>query len=191
MSTSPSDPIPNSFVILSNCPLPLQHILVLSYPLHRLSHSQPLPYLASPLTPSACEIQANAFARRYPTLRIASLRFHAVTPDSLCTPPILDNRKGLWKDLWGWVSLSSTATACLSALTVPEQQFPLGHETFFIVAPTTMQQRPTLELLRERFPELVDEFGGVVEGKGNLGLISTDKARRMLGWEEEIDNRSN
>jgi hypothetical protein len=67
--------------------------------------------------------------------------------------------------------------------------FPVGHETFFIVAPTTMQQRDTSELLGEKFPELVDGYGGVVEGRGNVGLISTLKAKRMLGWEEGIDNR--
>jgi hypothetical protein len=138
---------------------------------------------------SACEIQCDAFTRRYPTLRVASLRFHAVTPDALCSTATLHNRGGLWKDLWGWVSLSSTANACLSALTVPESQFPLGHETFFVVAPTTMQQTPTELLLKESFPELVDKVKGGLDGKGNVGLISTDKARRLLGWEEVIDNR--
>jgi len=65
----------------------------------------------------------------------------------------------------------------------------VGHETFFIVAPTTMQQTPTIDLLREAFPELVEKYGKVIEGKGNQGLISTAKARRMLGWEERISNR--
>lgn len=65
----------------------------------------------------------------------------------------------------------------------------MGHETFFIVAPTTMQQTPTIDLLADKFPELVDKYGGVVEGKGNQGLISTAKAKRMLGWEESISNR--
>jgi len=138
---------------------------------------------------SACEIQSNAFTRRYPSLRVASLRFHAVTADDQCTTPTLHKRGGLWKDLWGWVSLSSTAQACLSALTVDEEKFPVGHETFFIVAPTTMQQTPTIDLLKEAFPELVEKYGGVVEGNGNQGLISTAKAKRMLGWEERISNR--
>jgi hypothetical protein len=77
----------------------------------------------------------------------------------------------------------------LSGLTVSEEQFPLGHETFFIVAPTTMQQVPTIDLLRDAFPELVEKYGKVVEGKGNQGLISTAKAKRMLDWEESINNR--
>lgn len=52
-----------------------------------------------------------------------------------------------------------------------------------------MQQTPTIELLKDKFPELVKDFGGVVEGKGNHGLISTAKAKKMLGWEESISNR--
>ena len=52
-----------------------------------------------------------------------------------------------------------------------------------------MQQTPTIELLADKFPELVEKYGGVVEGKGNQGLISTAKAKRMLGWEESISNR--
>jgi hypothetical protein len=65
--------------------------------------------------------------------------------------------------------------------------FPNGHETFFIVAGSTMQQVPTEGLLKEAFPELVDKID--LKGKGNVGLISTEKAKRMLGWEEGIDNR--
>jgi hypothetical protein len=58
-----------------------------------------------------------------------------------------------------------------------------------VVAPTTMQQIPTSQLLKESFPELVGKVRGGLEGKGNVGLISTEKARRLLGWEEVIDNR--
>jgi hypothetical protein len=52
-----------------------------------------------------------------------------------------------------------------------------------------MQQIPTSQLLKESFPELVGKVRGGLEGKGNVGLISTEKARRLLGWEEVIDNR--
>lgn len=73
-------------------------------------------------------------------------------------------------------------------MTVPESQFPNGHEAFFIVAPSTQQQVPTEGLLKEAFPELVGQVKGGLEGKGNVGLISTEKAKRLLGWEEIIDN---
>lgn len=137
---------------------------------------------------SVCEIQSDAFCRRYPSLRVASLRFHAVTPDDQCTPEILDARKGSWKDLWGWVSLTATSKACVSGLTAPESTFPLGHEAFFIVAPTTMQQTPSEELLISQFPELEGKMD--LKGKGNLGFMTTKKAEKMLGWTEHLSNRS-
>jgi hypothetical protein len=49
-----------------------------------------------------------------------------------------------------------------------------------------MPHTSTRELLREKFPELVDCVKGGVEGNG--GLISTDKAWRFLGWKEVFDN---
>lgn len=52
-----------------------------------------------------------------------------------------------------------------------------------------MQQTLTEDLLATQFPELVGKVKGGLDGKGNVGLISTEKARRLLGWEEVIDNR--
>lgn len=116
------------------------------------------------------------------------MRFHAVTPDDQCTTEILAERKGHWKDLWGWVSLTATADACLRGLTAPESSFPNGHEAFFVIAPTTMQQTPSEELLATKYPELVGKMD--LEGKGNIGFISTAKIEKMLGWKEVISNSS-
>lgn len=147
--------------------------------------------------PSACEIQASAFCRRYPSLRVASLRFHAITPDHLCSPSILAERGGEWKDLWGWVSLSASTSACLLGLTTPTETFPIGHEAFFIVAGSVQPHCHSRDLLREKYPEVyarevaAQERG---EGKwegikgGNVGLISTEKAERMLEWREGLEN---
>ena len=132
---------------------------------------------------SVCEIQSDAFARKYPSLRIATLRFHWVVPTAKVNIESLHAAKGEWKDLWGWVSLAAVAKACLSALTVPESQFPKGHETFFIVAGTTCQQGDSMELLKSKFPEITDirkEFKG-----SNAGFFDTSKAKKFLGWEEE------
>ena len=68
------------------------------------------------------------------------------------------------------------------ALTVPEERFPRGHETFFIVAPTTSQQSSTMELVKGRYPELTDFRREI---KGNMGLFNCAKAERMLGWTEQ------
>ena len=94
----------------------------------------------------------------------------------------------MWKDLWGWVSVDASASACLLGLEAPESTFPLGHEAFFIVAPTTQQQRDTTELLRDYYPELAKkwEASGM---RGNQGAFDTSKAERMLGWKEIFSNR--
>jgi hypothetical protein len=104
-------------------------------------------------------------------MRIATLRFHAVTDDDQCTAAHLNQRGGSWKDLWGWVSLTATAKSCLLGLTAP-------YETF----PTTQQQSDSETLLMSRFPEIQDVR---IDLKGsNVGFFDTSKAERMLGWKE-------
>ncbi|WVQ73539.1 hypothetical protein IAR50_003115 [Cryptococcus sp. DSM 104548] len=139
------------------------------------------------------ELQADSFARCFPHLRIASLRFHGVVPSHLCTLSSLHALGGAWKDLWGWVSNSSVSTACRLALTAPVDTFPEGHEVFFIVAPTICQQRETQGLLEEYYEEYGREEGrGTLRGErkgrgmeGNEGLFDCSKAERMLGWKAE------
>jgi len=115
-------------------------------------------------------------------MRIATLRFHYVVPPKLLNPTHLDHNGTGPKDLWGFVSTPSTARACLLALTVSEEEFPKGHETFFIAAPTTCRKRETMELVKESYPEIKD-FRRLL--KGNDGLLDCSKAKRMLGWTEE------
>jgi hypothetical protein len=138
-----------------------------------------------PLTGRICEVQAASIARRHPSMRIASLRFHWVVPTHLVDRHTLHNEGGAWKDLWGWVSLGATAQACLKALTAPETTFPRGHEAFFIAARTTCQQVDSMDLLRTKYRPVQEgiEIRGVVGG--NASFIDTRKAERMLGWKEE------
>ena len=130
-------------------------------------------------------MQAASIARRNPSMRIASLRFHAVTPTQYVNPRMLDEHGGAWKDLWGWVSLDATAEACLKGLLAPETTFPCGHEAFFIAAQTTCRGMNSLELLRTKFDP--ESEGIIIRGKvvGNKGLFDVSKAERMLGWKEE------
>lgn len=130
-------------------------------------------------------MQAASIARRYPHMRIASLRFHGVTPTRFVNRHTLHDRGGAWKDLWGWVSLDATADACLKALLAPETTFPRGHEIFFIAAKTTCQQVNSMELLRTRYDPEAE--GIEIRGKvvGNMGWFDTSKAEMMLGWKEE------
>lgn len=114
-------------------------------------------------------------------MRVATLRFHWVAPQDQTNADDLDHVGGHWKDLWGWVSLESTARSCLLGLTAPPSTFPVGtHESFFIVAPTICGKKRTAELLKQYYPETEIKR----ELIGNQGLFDCGKAKRMLGWEE-------
>ncbi|ORX37019.1 hypothetical protein BD324DRAFT_600634 [Kockovaella imperatae] len=126
-----------------------------------------------------CEVQADSYARKFPHMRIATLRFHFVAPMDLVDADKMHKHGGAWKDLWGWVSLDDTAEACLRGLTAPTSTFPLGHETFFIVAPTHAQQCDSLELLKTKYPDIKDVRKELI---GNTGFFDCSKAERMLGW---------
>jgi hypothetical protein len=115
-------------------------------------------------------------------MRIATLRFHWVVPPSRYSRDLLDSRGTAWKDLWGFVTTPGTARSCLLGLTAPLETFPLGHETFFIVAGTTVRQSSSLELIKEKYPEIEDIRG---DFSGNRALIDCKKAERLLGWKEE------
>lgn len=117
-------------------------------------------------------------------MRIATLRFHWVVPTPQVSAEALNEHKGAWKDLWGWVSVEGVARSILLGLVAPTTTFPENtHETFFIVAPTTCQQLPTMELLRSKYPDMGEEHLRK-ELIGNAGLFDCSKAKRMLGWEE-------
>jgi hypothetical protein len=130
-------------------------------------------------------MQGGSIARRHPSMRIASLRFHAVTPTALVHRQTLHERGGAWKDLWGWVSLSATAEACLKALLAPGTTFPRGHEVFNIAAKTTCQQVESLKLLRTRFDLELEGIEIRTKMTGNMGWFDVSKAERMLGWTED------
>jgi nucleoside-diphosphate-sugar epimerase len=125
-----------------------------------------------------CEQQADSFARRYEAMTIASLRFHAVVP-TRATIVQFAQRLGdmVAKQLWGYTSLDATARACLRTLTADFR----GHEAFYIVAPDTMSETPSLELKQQFFPNVP------VRGDlgANRGFFNCAKAERLLGWKHD------
>jgi UDP-glucose 4-epimerase len=125
-----------------------------------------------------CEQQADSFARRYEAMTIASLRFHAVVP-TRATIVQYAQRLGdmVAKQLWGYTSLDATARACLRTLTADFR----GHEAFYIVAPDTMSETPSLELKQQFFPN-VPVRGDL---SGNRGFFDCAKAERLLGWKHD------
>lgn len=124
------------------------------------------------------EQQADSLCRRYEGLRIASLRFHWVTP---ALPALeLFSPEALAKNLWAYVLTPAAARACLLALTADFR----GHEVFFIAAPNTLLPTPSLELARNHHPEvpIVGELGG------NTAFFSSAKAARLLGWRHDPED---
>jgi nucleoside-diphosphate-sugar epimerase len=123
-----------------------------------------------------CEQQADSLARRYEQVRIASLRFHLVVSER-AQAAARYNAPNQEKHLWAYTLFDSAARACLLSLDAAFE----GHEAFYIVAPDTTNDLPTVELARRYFPD--------VPIRGDLGghrsFFSTAKAERLLGWSHD------
>ncbi|EJD40198.1 NAD(P)-binding protein [Auricularia subglabra TFB-10046 SS5] len=125
------------------------------------------------------EMQADSIVRRFPSMRIASLRLHWSTPSPLPArnqPPARAKN-----DLWGWVQEDSGADAFLRAVTVENDAWKAGHEVFFVVSPTIADPAMDSRKLREEYwPDVPVREGKVVEGE--KGFFDCTKAERLLGW---------
>lgn len=121
------------------------------------------------------EQQADAFVRRFPTLTVASLRFHWLLEsfEAACTRTP-DLGEAAEKHLWAYTALPEASRACLLSLTADFS----GHEVFYIVGPRTVRQTPSLDLARRYYPETP------IRGdlSGNRSFFDCAKAERLLGW---------
>jgi nucleoside-diphosphate-sugar epimerase len=122
-----------------------------------------------------CEEQGRSFARRYEGMTIASMRFHWVVPNrekagQYFNVPNPDSDK----HLWAYTLFDAAARACLMSL---DAKFT-GHEAFFITAPDTTSDIPSLELAAKYLP------GVPIKGdlSGNKSFFNCAKAERLLGW---------
>jgi nucleoside-diphosphate-sugar epimerase len=89
---------------------------------------------------------------------------------------------GFWEDptirawnLWGYVDARDVAQAARLALTADLS----GPEAFLVAAADTCMRRESLDLMADVYPDV--PIRGPVEGRETL--LSTNKARRMLGYE--------
>jgi len=127
-----------------------------------------------------CEQQAFSLARRYENLTISSLRLHWVVPNR---PTAVDatsthyKSKAAAKNLWAYTTFDAAARASLLALTAGFK----GHEVFYIAAPNTAFDSPSLELAKEYFPE-VPVRGDL---SGHKSFFNSSKAERLLGWKHD------
>ncbi len=125
-----------------------------------------------------CEQQADSFARRYENIRIASMRFHLVTDERARAAQVYGKADAATaKHLWAYTLTDAAARACLQALDAAYT----GHEVFYIVAPDTVIDVPSLELAARFFPGLP------IRGdlSGYRSFFSSAKAERMLGWRHD------
>jgi UDP-glucose 4-epimerase len=123
-----------------------------------------------------CEQQADAFARRFEDVQVASLRFHwvATSRDIPLKGYARMPEESVGRHLWGYTLLDNAARASLAA--IDPGRFT-GHEVFYITEADTASDVPTLDLLRKHHP------GIPVRGdlSGRTSLFDSSKARRMLG----------
>jgi UDP-glucose 4-epimerase len=126
-----------------------------------------------------CEEQGNSFARRYEDMVLASMRFHWVVPDTetVIRAKGYGQTDAAVKNLWAYTLHSSAARACLLSLTAEYR----GHEVFFIAAPNTMTEIPSLELKQKYFPD-VPVRGDL---SGYKSFFDCSKAERLLGWKHD------
>ncbi len=125
-----------------------------------------------------CEQQADSLARRYDAVRIASLRFHLVT-SARADAAALYSAPNQEKHLWAYTLYESAARACLLGL---EGRFE-GHEAFYIAAPDTTNDTPSLELAGRHFPD-VPIRGDL---SGHRSFFNSAKAEHLLGWVHGAD----
>ena len=125
-----------------------------------------------------CEQQGDSIARRYEHMTISSMRFHAVVPDRATAAEYYDQSGAPPANhLWAYTRFDSAARACLLALTADFK----GHEVFYIVAPKTVTDMPSLDLKQKFFPN-VPLRGELI---GNQSFFDCGKAERLLGWKHD------
>jgi UDP-glucose 4-epimerase len=124
------------------------------------------------------ECQADAFARRYMTMQIASLRFHWLMESrARAIDSTARKCQEAVRHLWSYTLLHEADRACLLALTADFA----GHEVLFITAPRTAANKPSRDLARDYYPttEMRGDLGG------HAAFYSCVKAERVLGWKHE------
>lgn len=127
-----------------------------------------------------CEQQADSFARRYASLAIASLRFHLIASDRTTAASLMAGQSHtVAKQLWGYTRIQAAARACLLSLTADFR----GHEVFYIVAPDTVSDTPSLALAQQHYPD-VPVHGDFIS---NRSFFDSSKATRILKWRHDAE----
>jgi nucleoside-diphosphate-sugar epimerase len=122
-----------------------------------------------------CEQQGDAFARLYPEIRIASMRFHWVVPErAFAAGHFTEDAPAPNKHLFAYTRFDAAADACLKSLTADFT----GHEAFYIVAPDTTIDIPSAEIHARYFADT--PLKSPLDGYRSF--FNSSKAERLLGW---------
>ncbi|MFM2309560.1 MAG: hypothetical protein RLY87_1682 [Chloroflexota bacterium] len=122
-----------------------------------------------------CELQGDSIARRYEDMTIASLRFHWVVAHlEMAKTHANKNSDANAKQLWAYTLAESAARACLAIIDASY----IGHETFYIVSPTTVMNEPTQDLITQWWPN-VPLTQAIPD---HMGMYDCSKAQRLLNW---------
>lgn len=124
------------------------------------------------------ELLADGFARREPEMRIVTLRFsYIILPDNYDAEVRMAHSSVEQNsfNLWSYVDARDVARACRLGI----EHGPQGHTPFYIAAPDTLMRKPTLELVRQLFPDA----GAVKPGfEGNMSPLDCSRAAELLGF---------
>jgi nucleoside-diphosphate-sugar epimerase len=144
----------------------------------------PRPESAYALSKTVGEEMARQFCRWEPEMKIFSLRFSNVmlAEDYAQFPGFDDDPAQRKWNLWSYIDARDGAQAVRKALEAPLT----GAEVFIIASPDNVMSRPITELMGEFFPGV--PWRRQVEP--HESMFSTDKARRLLGFEPEHSWRS-
>jgi UDP-glucose 4-epimerase len=124
------------------------------------------------------EQQADATARRFPGMTIASLCFHALPEADPPPEDVTDAPDApVIRTLWGYTRTESAARAVELAL---RADF-IGHQVFFIAAPRTIRATPSLTLAQRYYPHVPI----ICDLPGNAGFYDCSKAERLFGWRHD------
>ncbi len=121
-------------------------------------------------------MQADTIIRRYPKMRIASLRLSWSIPDSEFARKLNLDPERAKNDLWGWVQQDAAARAFLCAVALADERWS-GHEAFFITSPETVWGNAQ-ELWEAHSSDVPIKTGQNLD----KGFFNCEKAQRFLGW---------
>ena len=141
-----------------------------------------MPFEPYGLSKQVGEVIGEMVARNSST-SVISLRFtNVVYPDKQADFPwpAPTPERPLTLVMWAYADPRDVAEAHVLALESDIQ----GHEAFLLAQPSSRFKEPTLDLIKNNFGEGV-EIRGQLDGIASV--ISSDKARRMLGWKPRYD----